>query len=348
MTSNCHPLSAIRTIGIIGEGKMGSNIFYYLLDFDYRLVWICHPCTEPEGIRKSFQKKMKRKLDAGILTEEQFRLKHSTVNITRDLQAASSCDLIIEAIPEVIEQKLELFGLLDKILPQEVILTSNSSSINPSRLIPSERRNRTFAGLHFFYPVNLKNIVEIIFPDTSSEDTRNKIIHFLEHIHRKFLVLDEHHSFILNRIFLDFQNEAFQLVKAGHITVRQLDELVRNHFFPFGVFDFMDSVGLDTMRSAINNYTFDYPHRDYYLSLIHALEEKIRMGQLGQKSGQGFYPLLHDEEKPDLEPEGIIHHLRQTFYSSAKRFSMRSGCSIEEMNEAIKEYFELEKGLFEL
>lgn len=348
MTAHQPPSSVIRSIGIIGEGKMGSNIFYYLLDFDYRLVWICHPETDPESIRKSFQKKMKRKLEAGILTEGQFRLRHSTVNITRELEAVSACDLIIEAIPEVIEQKLELFSLLDKILPQEGILTSNSSSINPSRLIPSEQRKRSFAGLHFFYPVNLKNIVEIIFPETSSEETRKKIIHFLEHIHRKFLVLDELHSFILNRIFLDFQNEAFQLVKAGHITVRQLDELVRNHFFPFGVFDFMDSVGLDTMLSAINNYTFNYPHRDYYLPLIHELEEKIRTRHLGQKSGQGFYPMLHDQENPDIDSEGIIHHLRQTFFSSAKRFSMRSGCSIEEMNEALKEYFELEKGLFEL
>lgn len=349
MTTNCHPLSAIRTVGIIGEGKMGSNIFYYLLDFNFTLVWICSQDADLEGIQKGFEKKIRRKLAAGILTEEQFHKKNAGISITKDLHAVAACDMIIEAIPEIQERKLAIFQLMDVITQPDCIFTSNSSSINPGCLIPSAARKQTFAGLHFFYPVGIKNIVEITFPDTASEETRMRLLNFCENIQRKSLVLDEKNSFILNRIFLDFQSEAYQLVKAGHISMESLDELVRNNFFPFGVFDFMDSVGLDTMLSAIKNYIADYPHKDYYASLIQLLEEKISLGHLGRKSGQGFYPLNENEVVvSDADIKNIIHHLKQTFYSSAKRFTMQSHCAIHEMNDAIKEYFEMEKGPFEI
>ena len=191
--------------------------------------------------------------------------------------------------------------------------------------------------------------MELIFPDSTTADTREKVTGFMEKIQRKFLLLDEHNSFILNRIFLDFQNEAFHLVKAGHISIGGMDELVKKNFFPFGVFDFMDSVGLDTMLSAIKNYTADYPHKDYYEPLIQELEHKIILGQPGQKTGKGFYPLNKNEKAdPVFEPEKIIHHLQQSFQSAAKRFTMQSHCAIHEMNDAIKEYFELDKGPFEL
>ncbi len=343
------PAGDICCIGIIGEGKMGSNIFNYLLDFDFTLVWICSQDADPEGLQKGFLKKISRKLATGIITKEQFHTKKTGITITKNLNAAAACDLIIEAIPEIPEKKQAIFQRLDVITRTDCLFTSNSSSINPGGMIPSEARKQTFAGLHFFYPVGLKNIVEITFPETASDETRMKLYKFCDNIQRKFLVLNEKNSFILNRIFLDFQNEAYQLVKNGHISMKNLDELVRNNFFPFGVFDFMDSVGLDTMLSAIKNYIADYPHQDYFSSLINELNEKISQGYLGQKSGQGFYPLPQDEKTDSFtDQENIVYHLRQTFYSSAKRFTLQSHASLDEMNHAIREYFGLEKGPFEI
>jgi len=339
----------IQSVGIIGEGKMGSNIFYYLLDFDFQLVWIGSPESNKAEMQKVFEKKLKRKHDTGIISPDQYRQKKSEIIISTDLNQLADCDLIIEAIPENLEQKKSLFSHLDGIARPDCILTSNSSSINPGKLVPSEKRKQAFTGLHFFYPLGLKNIVEIIFPESVSREVRKKVSLFVEKIQKKYLVLDENNSFILNRIFLDFQNEAYHLVENKHLSMENLDDLVKKHFFPFGVFDFMDSVGLDTMLTAIKNYTVNYPHKNYYEPLIHLLEKKVALGQLGKKTGKGFYP-SDGIENPDQDfpAEDIVHHLKQSFQSSAKRFTMQSHSPIHEMNDAIKEYFELEKGPFEI
>ncbi|MBL7138810.1 MAG: hypothetical protein ISS17_08555, partial [Bacteroidales bacterium] len=122
-----------------------------------------------------------------------------------------------------------------------------------------------------------------------------------------------------------------------------------------GVFDFMDHVGIDTMLAAVRNYTSDYPHKDYYLGLINKLQSLVDAGNLGLKSGEGFYRYQEGQKRistspPPLSPEvvrEITDHLRFTYLNTAKRFTMQSGCTIDEMNQAIREYFGLEKGPFE-
>ena len=342
------PVSPIRKVGIIGEGKMGTGIFYYLLDYNYDLVWLCSPKADCGLLMKQFGKRIKRSMDAGIIDLARFTKLLETI-ITNETGLLHDCDLIIEAIPENLILKKNLFEQLDGIVKPEAVFTSNTSSINPSEISPRGIRNGKFAGLHFFYPLPLKNIAELLVTSATTVQTRTSVEAFLGSIHRPYLLLEEKNSFILNKIFLDFQNEASIIVREEHCTVHQMDQLVKKHFFPFGVFDFCDSVGIDTMLTSVLNYTKDHPFQDHYGFFITLLKNLVAEGKLGMKAGEGFYKYPVDPSVAE-EFEGtpdIVDHLRQTWLSTIRRFTAQSHIPIDDMNSAVKEYFGIEHGPFE-
>ena len=337
----------ISKVGIIGEGKMGTGIFNYLLDFNYELVWICSPVADTEKINRQFGKKIKRSLDAGIIDQSRFD-KLIQTHISKNPGDLHDCDLVIEAIPEIAAVKKELFLTLDHLVKPGAIFTSNSSSINPSEITPPGDRGFQFSCLHFFYPVQLKNIAEINTTKKTNGSTVIALESFLQSIQRHFITLDERNSFVLNKIFLDIQNEAYLIVKADHCSVPQMDHLVRQTLFSFGIFDFCDSVGIDTMLASVTNYTRDYPHRDYYASFIAGLNKLVMEGKFGIKSQEGFYKYPMEEVLINDFPasDSIAEHLRQTWLSASKRFAAQTHLPIEDMNRAIKEYFGTENGPF--
>jgi 3-hydroxybutyryl-CoA dehydrogenase len=338
----------ILKVGIVGEGKMGAGIFNYLLDYPFEQVWICSREADLEKILRQFRKKVNRSLDAGIMNPERYNQLKSTI-ISSDPGDLNDCDLVIEAIPESVVLKRDFFAGIDPHVKPEALFTSNSSSINPSEITPESDRSGRFAGLHFFYPVPFKNIAEITLSPLTTLQTTSAIENFLNIINRRFITLDEKNSFFLNRIFLVVQNEVFLMVKGGRCSVAQADQMVKDHLFPFGVFDFCDSVGIDTMLASIRNYTRDYPHRDYFAVMINMLQYLESQGRLGMKTRAGFYsyPLPEEIIAEPANASEMIHYLRQTWLSSCKRVTAMAHLPLDDANEAIKEYFGLQAGPFE-
>jgi len=344
----------IHIIGIVGEGKMGTSLFNFLLEFHFLLRWICSPEADLEKLRKTLIKKVRRSLKAGLIDQQEHdEILNSTI-ISSDPEQLRDCDLVIETINEELELKRKLFSGIDKIVPPSCILASNSSSINPSRLFVSEARDPFIIGLHYFYPIPLKDIVELIYTEKTSEEVRSRVQYFIRKTGKHFISLNESNSFILNRLFLDIQNDAFRIVEQKKATFSQIDNLVSSSLFPFGVFDFMDNVGIDTMLAAVKNYTSDYPHKDYYQPLIDKLYRLEKACKLGVKSGEGFYKypggtkahVKAEKALSETEEKEILDYLSNTYINASKRFTMQSGCTLDEMNHAIKEYFGIEKGPF--
>ncbi|MCK9219790.1 MAG: 3-hydroxyacyl-CoA dehydrogenase family protein [Bacteroidales bacterium] len=330
----------VTTIGIIGEGKMGSDLFYYLLPFDFTILWLCSNNADVTKMRKQFYKRINRSLKAGIINSSRHCQLTRTL-ITQIPADLNDCDLIIEAIPENLEMKRTLFTMLQNIIQPNCIFASNSSSINPSELCNGNIRNDKFVGLHFFYPIQLTNIVEFIRTSSTSDETLASVELFLKQINRQYLMLEEKDSFILNKIFLDFQNEAYRIVKQGSCTFHQMDQLVKSRFFQFGVFDFFDSVGIDTMLASIINYLKTVPDPSSYKELISELRELVNSGKLGIKSKSGFYiyPIEEFVEDKISETTEIYLSLQHVFFSSVKRYSSQSGLSQEQIHDALHEYF---------
>ncbi len=327
-------------VGIIGTGKMGSGIFYFLIGQPFDLVWICSERTNLEKLTKQFSKRIRRALETGVIDKVRYGTLLLTP-VTTDLTALQDCDLVIEAITEKLEEKQRLFGAIDRIVRQEAIFSSNSSSINPSALLPENDGRRQVAGLHFFYPVAMVDIVEITLSQAVTADSAKKLESFLETIGRCHITLDEQNSFILNRIFLEVQNEAFRIVKEGSCTYEQMDQLVKSNLFPFGVFDFCDAVGLDTMLVSIRNYIREYPRKDSYELFLTALEKLVAAGKLGVKTHEGFfkYPLTGNTVEPPEYEADIEEHLRHTWLSACAKFTAKLPVRQEGITHAIEEYF---------
>jgi 3-hydroxybutyryl-CoA dehydrogenase len=348
--------SDIKVVGIIGEGKMGTNLFYYLLDFGFSLVWICSKDANIDKIIKSFSKKIKRSLDAGIIDEITYSDLQIKTIISSDLQHLKDCDLIIEAIPEDIGLKQQLFMKLEQLTSGDCIFASNSSSFNPSELSISLSGKNRFTGLHFFYPVSLKNMVEFIVSDNTSMVVIEKVKQFLSVIKRDHLYLKEKDSFILNKIYLDFQNEAFLIVLEENLSISQMDALIKTFLFPIGVFDFCDSVGNDIMLEAVRNYTREYTDKAHFLKFTHELERLVNENRFGIKNGAGFYTYPFEATDDgfslnDLRQDVVqrtIDRLQITMTDSIKKFSSRSGISSYILNNAMKEYLGSGKDLISI
>jgi 3-hydroxyacyl-CoA dehydrogenase len=348
-------LKEIRHIGIAGEGKMGSSLFLYLLGFDFRLSWLCSAGGGKEKALKQAGKKLKILLISGVITEKEYGLKSEGTVVTDDPLDLKDCDLLIEAIPEDIAMKNAFFRLADEVINPGCIFTSNSSSIIPSRLVPSEKRKDRFAGMHFFFPVNIKKTVELVASPATSPETTSSLSLFLKSIDKNFFIQDEKNAFLLNRLFLDLQAEAYNLCFEGKLTYRQLDSLVKERFFPAGVFEFFDHVGIDVMLSSIRAYSENAGDKNFYAPLIEKMEELEKNNNLGLKTRKGFYEYCQPPggtiaegdliEMPASLVKTVEMRLRDQFKASVKKVVDSGDITQAELAEAVKDYLGIDDDL---
>lgn len=345
----------IKKIGIIGEGKMGSSLFQFLMNHPFRLYWLCSSEEGKERALNFLRKKLKILVHSGLISDEEALVKTGTMTITDNIADLKDCDLVIEAINEDLLMKVELFQALDRAVNPSCIFTSNSSSLLPSRLIPSERRRDKFAGMHFFFPVNLKNTVELISGPETSEETLAALRSFLSSLNKKAFSQEESHAFLLNRLLLDFQAGAYNILLEGKLTMKEIDDLVKTKFFPVGVFEFFDHVGIDVMLASIKTYTEKAPNPDFYAPLLAKMQQLADQGQLGIKTKQGFYihcKSLGDIRKEESEVFPSKEYLKDvenrllTYIMDSANSIMDKGIDCELLSDALMDYLGMDKDPF--
>ena len=337
---------------------MGKSIFLCLAGCDFRLTWLVSSETGKEKARKLFINKTKCLLQSGVLTAEESALKIDRKTVTTDPGDLKDCDLIIEAITEDIGLKKALFESLDKAVNAACIFATNSSAILPMQLVPSENRQDRFCGLHFFYPLAMKNMVELITNPSTSSQTKELLLQFLSQINKTPFIQDESNAFVLNRLFLDFQAGAFLVFMEGQLSYHEIDELVREHLFPIGVFEFFDHVGIDVMLSSVKAYTKDMSNKALYTPLIEKMEELVKLNQLGIKTKQGFYDYMQKEEKvvnaTDTSKGKSVYKLMVTerlwdyYFKSVMSVIEKGLISREDLAYAIKDYMGMDSDPFTL
>jgi 3-hydroxybutyryl-CoA dehydrogenase len=339
------PMLKIEKVAVIGEGKMGSSIFLYLNGFDFHLTWLCSSEDEKDRAWSVFTTKTRRLWKSGAISEAEYVSKNEKTKVTASSADLKDCDLIIEAITENREAKKAIFESLDALVNPSCIFATNSSSIVPSLLFPSEGRKAKVAGLHFFYPVAIKNTVELISGRFTSPETVESLHTFLLSINKTPFRQDESRAFILNRILLDFQAGAFRVLKEGGWSKYELDDLVRTCFFPVGVFEFFDHVGIDVMLASIRTYTQNDENRDFYAPMKDTLEEMVIRNQLGIKTRRGFYeypgtPFTGGPVAENKVPaRQVIRDRLWGYYLRSVSSVIESGlCSREELAGYLKDY----------
>ncbi len=278
----------IRTVGVLGCGLMGSGIAQVSARAGYKtVVREVDDATLQKGLSR-----IRRFLDAGIekgkVTPEERDRTLQNLTGTTEFSGLRECGLVIEAIVENVDRKRAAYAEVEKYVDEAAILASNTSSLCITELASATKRPDRFIGLHFFNPVPLMNLVEVIRALTTSDETYEKARAFVQSLGKEAVTAPDRPGFIVNRLLVPYLLDAVRAYETGLGTIEDIDkgmQLGCGH--PMGPFTLLDFVGLDTTY-YIGNIMFD-EFREPAYAPPPLLKRMVLAGRLGRKSGRGFY-----------------------------------------------------------
>ena len=280
---------------VVGAGVMGGEIAQViaaadvpviLKDVEQRFV-----DTGLEKAREVTSSKAAKLVDKGKLTQEQ-----GDAQVTRILANISGAteydgfgdvDFVIEAVPEKIEIKHQVFADLDAVTPGHAVLASNTSGLSITEIADATQRPDKVVGFHFFWPASFMRLIEVIEGDETSAETTHVATTFAQQISKLPIRAAECAGFVVNRILLSTASEIWRYQDETGLPVEEIDELIKERAqMPMGPFRVADMSGLDTVVKVARDMRAHYGDRFY----VHkGMEERLERGELGAKTGKGFY-----------------------------------------------------------
>jgi len=278
----------IKKIAVIGAGTMGRGIANVACVGGFETI--LQDISE-EMLQKSksvLEENLRKAVERHLTTSEEAQKAAGRLTLTRELSAAvRHADFIIEAIPEIIEAKLELFSKIDKICQSEAVFASNTSALSITEMAAVTNRAQQFIGMHFFNPVHKMKLVEIVRALETSVETIEITKAVAAQMGKETVTIKESPGFITSRINALIGNEAFYMLQEGIASAEEIDKAIKlglNH--PMGPFEMVDMVGLDTRLSILQ---FLYKTLGEKYRPCPLLEQYVKAGRLGRKVGKGVY-----------------------------------------------------------
>ncbi len=287
----------IKTVGVVGCGLMGSGIAQVSAEAGYRVV--------VREVSDALLKKGLGRIDAflakgvekGKVTPERRDEVLARLEGTTSLDSLAPCDIVIEAAVENLAAKAEVFSTLDARCPPSTIFASNTSSLSITEMAATTRRAARFVGLHFFNPVPLMKLVEVVRSPLTSPEAFDEACAFATSLGKTPIRSADKTGFIVNRLLVPYLLDAIRAVEEGVGSVEDIDrgmQLGCGH--PMGPLTLLDFVGLDT-TCAIANVMFD-DFREKRFAPPPLLRRMVQAGLHGRKSGKGFYDYSQEPPKP--------------------------------------------------
>ncbi len=281
-------MPAVQAIAVIGAGTMGRGIAHAAALGGYRTIL---EDLLPNALRKA-ETEIRANLDKAVelnkVTAADANAAFRRLEYAGSVEeAAREADLVIEAVPEEMESKIEIFTLLDKICRPTTILASNTSSLSVTEIASVTYRAKKCVGMHFFNPVHKMKLLEIVRALETDEDTLATAVEVGKRMGKEVVVIKESPGFITSRINAMIGNEAFYMLQEGIASPADIDKALKlglNH--PMGPFELVDLVGLDT-RLSILEYLQKSLGEKYRPAPL--LVQYVKAGRLGRKSGRGVY-----------------------------------------------------------
>lgn len=279
---------SIQKVAVIGAGTMGRGIVHVcaLGGFEVSMQDV-----SAELLKKSVDiigANLQKGVERGKVTSEAKDAALARISCVTDLQeAVKGADMVIEAVPEIMELKLEIFSKLDRYCPSNTILASNTSTMSPTEIASATKRPDKVIGLHFFNPVHMMKLVEIICALETSDETYNISKSFCEQIGKETVKINEFPGFVTSRMNCLIGNEAFLMLQEGVGTAEDIDKALKlglNH--PMGPFELVDLVGLD-VRLRNLKYLHETLGEKYKPAPL--MVKYVKAGRLGRKVGKGVY-----------------------------------------------------------
>jgi 3-hydroxybutyryl-CoA dehydrogenase len=302
---------AIRVVAVVGAGTMGRGIAQAAAGSGYATTLYDAEPGQLARARAAIETTLARGVERGKLTEEARATALARLRNETDLGAAVlDADLVVEAIPEILDAKRELFGELDAHCPAATVLASNTSSLPIAALAETTARPERVVGLHFFNPVHAMKLVEVVVTPETDPAVREAMLDFVRTLDKKPIVVRDAPGFVTSRLGIALGLEAMRMVEEGIASVADIDtamELGYNH--PMGPLKLTDLVGLDVRLAIAEHLAGTIDASRFAPPSI--LRELVRRGKLGRKTGEGFYRWAEGSAVPKEDPLLPVHPKRR-------------------------------------
>lgn len=281
---------------------MGSGIAQVcaMAGFDTVVREISDPLIQKS--RSGIGKVLAKGIEKGKVTEAQRDATLGKLSFTTDLAQLAGCDIIIEAVVEDLELKNEMWSELNDVCPPETIFASNTSSLTIAAMAAACGRPEKMLGLHFFNPVPLMKLVEVVRTITTSDETTETAFAFVKRLGKEPVRAKDNSGFIVNLLLIPYMIDAINALESNVASVEDIDKAMQlGAGYPMGPFTLLDFVGLDTTYKIAEIMFTEYREKRYAPPPL--LKRMVMAGMYGKKSGKGFYD--YSQEPPRATPLGL-------------------------------------------
>ena len=279
----------ISTVGVIGVGTMGSGVVEVAARNGLQVVAREATPELVEAGRGRVEKSMDRGVARGKLDEAARDAASAAIAWTTDLEDLAGCQLVLEAVPERLPLKLEIFGVLDRVLDPSAIMATNTSSIPIIDVAMGTSRPEQVLGMHFFNPATVMKLVEVISTQlTAPEVTEAATAFATDTLGKRVVPAPDRAGFVVNKLLVPYICQAIEMYESGHASASDIDDAMKlGAGHPMGPLTLADLIGLDVCLFTAESLYAEYAERFYAPPPL--LRRMVAAGRLGRKTGRGFY-----------------------------------------------------------
>ncbi|TDD61356.1 3-hydroxyacyl-CoA dehydrogenase family protein [Kribbella antibiotica] len=305
----------LQVIGVVGLGTMGAGIAEVFARHGLTVVGVERDEAAVERGRGHIQHSTDRAVKRGKLSVEDQQALFDRVTFATSLEALADCDLVIEAVIERLELKREIFSALDKVVREDAILATNTSSLSVTEISVATQRPRRVVGMHFFNPAPVQEFVEVIKTVVTEPDVVEDVQALARRLDKVPVVAADRAGFIANALLFGYLNHAVSMVESHYATREDVDAAMRlGCGYPMGPLALLDLIGLDTAYEILDTMYKQGRNRLHAPAPI--LKQMVTAGLLGRKTGRGFYtyeapdsPVVVDDDQTP-QPNGVETAIR--------------------------------------
>jgi 3-hydroxybutyryl-CoA dehydrogenase len=279
-------------VGVLGSGIMGGGIAEVAAATGATVIVRSRSHETADAMLAVIAKSLARQVDKGKRSAQEADAILSRVSATTDLQDLIDCDFVIESVIEDLEVKRSVFRDLDAVLKPDAVIATNTSTLSVIELAMETSRPDRVCGLHFFNPAPSMSLVEVVRPLCASDETMAAVTEFVLACGKEPVSVKDQAGFVVNALLFPYLNNAIRLLEQGVATKEGIDVAMKGGCgFPMGPFELLDLVGLDTSLAILDTLFAEFAEPNF--SPRPMLRRMVSAGQLGRKSGSGFYEYRH-------------------------------------------------------